>query len=279
MVRSLVNGPDGALWFVNGSMAHRLRMNGTLTSFPLLGTDPAEIVRGTDDNFWVLGAQTFQQLTPTGAATGFGTGGSSLAAAPDGALWFSDGSTGPGPRAVRVTTGGVRSSVPFPWNGGYYFGYSSSYAGSAFDADGNLWFARSDRFTRVAVVPVVTGTGLHLVAPCRLVDSRNADGPSGGPGLGPFGARTLVLTGRCGVPAGARSLALNVTAVDVSASGTLSAHPGDVPATGTTVVGLAAGTARAGFATLALGADGTLTVRNLSTGPTGFILDVTGYFR
>jgi hypothetical protein len=56
------------------------------------------------------------------------------------------------------------------------------------------------------------GTAFYTVAPCRALDSRLAGGAFGeGPPAGGE-ARELTLAGRCGIPASAKAVAMNVTA-------------------------------------------------------------------
>jgi len=49
------------------------------------------------------------------------------------------------------------------------------------------------------------------VTPCRVVDTRGAVGPWGGPSLQPSASRDFTLGGRCGIPADAIAVAANVT--------------------------------------------------------------------
>src|SRR5204863_8049945 len=55
------------------------------------------------------------------------------------------------------------------------------------------------------------GSGLrfHTLVPCRLLDTRDAAGPYGGPLLGAGASRSFDLTGRCGIPADAAAVSLN----------------------------------------------------------------------
>src|SRR5207247_4707454 len=67
---------------------------------------------------------------------------------------------------------------------------------------------------------------LYTLAPCRLLDTRLAPnqlppGPYGGPAVPPLSERIFSVTGRCGIPATARALALNVTAVNAPQVGHL----------------------------------------------------------
>ncbi len=76
-------------------------------------------------------------------------------------------------------------------------------------------------FTYVA--PVVAG--FYSLTPCRLVDTRNGNGPSGGPALVGGAVRTFPVAGLCGVPADAIAVAVNVTVVLPSSLGNLILFP------------------------------------------------------
>ena len=125
------------------------------------------------------------------------------------------------------------------------------------------------------------GLAFHTVTPCRMVDTRNANGPLGGPALQP-GARVFVLTGLCGVPATAKTLSVNLTVTQPDALGFLSLLPGDdkLVLPGTSAINFAAGQTRANNATPLLAFDGSggIKVINGGSGSVHFILDVNGYF-
>ncbi|HYN42609.1 MAG TPA: hypothetical protein VE129_12580 [Thermoanaerobaculia bacterium] len=119
----------------------------------------------------------------------------------------------------------------------------------------------------------------HTLAPCRVVDTRNATGPWGGPALAAGTTRTFEIAGQCGVPADAGAVALNVTVTNATALGSLTVYPGTGPTPGTSTVFFAAGRARANNATIGL-VDGVLSVANhQQTGTVDLIVDVSGYFR
>ena len=124
-------------------------------------------------------------------------------------------------------------------------------------------------------------TDLYTVAPCRVLDTRNATGAWGGPALGPSAQRTFTLTGRCGIPSNAAAVVANVTAFQPTGPGTLSVFPGDAFDLGTMVLGFNPGNVLAGSSILRLSTNGTGTIgiRNNATGTTHVILDVTGYYR
>ncbi|MCL4809512.1 MAG: hypothetical protein KJ062_17245, partial [Thermoanaerobaculia bacterium] len=123
------------------------------------------------------------------------------------------------------------------------------------------------------------GAGFHTLAPCRVVDTRGAPGPHGGPALEAGTARAFEIRGRCGVPADAAAVALNVTVTNPTAPGSLTVYPGTGMAPGSSTIAFPAGKTRANNVTIGL-VDGTVTVFDLQeTGTTDFIVDVSGYFR
>jgi hypothetical protein len=129
--------------------------------------------------------------------------------------------------------------------------------------------------------PPPTGhLAFYTVAPCRLVDTRNAPGPFGGPALPPGGQRILTLAGSCGIPVGAQAVSVNVTVV-ASAPGYLALFPGDAVNPGSSNINFGAGQVRANNAILRLSTDttGTVAVLNGSGGVSHLILDVNGYFQ
>lgn len=120
---------------------------------------------------------------------------------------------------------------------------------------------------------------LHFVPPCRLVDTRLPDGPLGGPALQANVTRPFPLRGACGIPEGAETLVLNVTAVTPTATGSFRAGPSG-PATDTTeVVSFRSNRTRAASFLGWLGNDGALAVTPvMATGTAHLVLDVAGYF-
>src|SRR5205807_1943938 len=77
-------------------------------------------------------------------------------------------------------------------------------------------------------VPATDPTGLafYPVTPCRLIDTRLANGPLGGPSMVAAAARTFpILTSPCAVPAAAQSYSLNYTVVPTGPLGFLTTWP------------------------------------------------------
>ncbi len=134
----------------------------------------------------------------------------------------------------------------------------------------------------LTVAPAGSAVQFYTLPPCRVVDTRNPNGPLGGPALAPSGSvRRFMLTGTCGIPAGATSISANVTVVSPSASGFLAIYRGDGALTGTSVISFDAGRTRANNAILGLALDGsgTVNVSNSAAGTVDFLLDVNGYFQ
>ena len=140
------------------------------------------------------------------------------------------------------------------------------------DESANLW----------AYGPTAAPAGFFTLPPCRVVDTRQAAGPFGGPAIAGGSRRAFQIAGQCGVPADAKAVAANVTVVSPGADGFISVAPsgiadvssnvnfktGDVRAANC-VIGLTGNPLGAVWASY--GAPGTAT--------TQLLIDVTGYFR
>ena len=139
-----------------------------------------------------------------------------------------------------------------------------------------------------SATPTVTSTPLPPVAsdfntltPCRVADTRDADGPRGGPALVAGLPRTFPVAGICGVPPTAKSVAVNVVAVLPAAEGFLTLFPAGQSPPFASTLNFRAGIVRANNTVARLGAAGQLTVvYGVASGSatTHFILDVNGYF-
>lgn len=125
---------------------------------------------------------------------------------------------------------------------------------------------------------LLVSTSYFTTAPCRLLDTRNPDGPFGGPALSPGVARDFGLNPQCGIPASALALAVNVTVTAPSAAGHLTVYSGfEVPPTST--LNYQAGQTRANNAVVPLRAGGDFRIRSVQpSGTVHVIVDVTGYF-
>jgi hypothetical protein len=117
------------------------------------------------------------------------------------------------------------------------------------------------------------------VAPCRLVDTR--DPALGGPD--PLHAETdrrFVLTGRCGVPATARAVSVNVAVTQPTARGHLRIYPDGAALPPTSTVNYGAAQTRANNAIVTPASTGAIQVRcNQPSGTVHLIIDVNGYLQ
>jgi len=119
----------------------------------------------------------------------------------------------------------------------------------------------------------------YSLTPCRVVDTRNANGVNGGPILGTT-ARNFAIKGNCGVPSTAKAVTINIAITGASANSWLivwpagqakpntaaiNFSPNDWALSNGAIVGVAAGSPD-------------LSVFN-AAGTVQVIIDVTGYFQ
>jgi hypothetical protein len=120
------------------------------------------------------------------------------------------------------------------------------------------------------------------VSPCRLADTRNAPGPSGGPALSANAVRAFPAGGLCGVPPAAKAVAANVTVTGQTDLGNLRLYPADLQAPLASTINFRVGATRANNAIVPLGTAGAIAVQcDMAPGSPGqahVILDVSGYF-
>ncbi|HSB37104.1 MAG TPA: hypothetical protein VLH41_09500, partial [Thermoanaerobaculia bacterium] len=134
----------------------------------------------------------------------------------------------------------------------------------------------------VTVGPPGTGVLFYPLAPCRLLDTRDATGMFGGPSLQPGATRSWELVGAsCGIPSNARAISTNATITGATQAGYLTLFPGDGTQPLASSINFTAGQTRANNVVLPVSSDGTATINVFtgSTGPVDFILDVNGFFR
>lgn len=125
-------------------------------------------------------------------------------------------------------------------------------------------------------------TKFHTLSPCRLLDTRTAAGPYGGPGIAPGGQRVFVAKDRCGVPATARALSLNVTAVGGTGAGDFRFFAGDAEAPLASSVNFRAGQVRANnlIVRLAASGSGAFAVQHDGNASAAhLVVDVNGFFQ
>ena len=138
---SIVRGPDGNMWFVDGGPVGRITPRGAVTQFSIPdnpGGQLSDIASGPDGNVWVAekGGRV-GRVTPTGDVTMFPRGakpprcsecnGGQITAGPDGAMWGTD------PVGARVWRLSLAGTFAF---------FSVGHGPWAITAggDGNLWY-------------------------------------------------------------------------------------------------------------------------------------------
>ncbi len=125
-------------------------------------------------------------------------------------------------------------------------------------------------------VPAIVGSRFTAVDPVRLLDTRDGDVRTVGPG----GVRDLQVAGVAGVPATATAVILNVTGVSPSAATDVRVYP--TPVTPTSVpevsnLNLARGITRANLVTVPLGNNGRVRLRN-NAGSVSLLADLAGFY-
>jgi len=125
----------------------------------------------------------------------------------------------------------------------------------------------------------------YSVSPCRVVDTRWAAGPTGGPALNANTSRDFPILGACGIPATAKAVVFNTTIASPTDYGDLRLYPAGTTMPLASVINwVTSDSALANGAIVPVGLSGSnhLGVRcDMQAGSTGkvhLILDVTGYF-
>jgi hypothetical protein len=127
-------------------------------------------------------------------------------------------------------------------------------------------------------VPGSGGATYVALSPTRLLDTRSGNGLAGAFSAGI--PRSFDVAGRGGVPDNAIAVTGNLTVTGQSAAGFLSLGPDPAPVPTNSTLNFPAGDSRANGVTVALGADGSLSVTYSAPAgaATHVVFDVTGYF-
>jgi ELWxxDGT repeat protein len=225
-------------------------------------------------------------------------------------LWVSDG-TEAGTRMVEDLLPGAGSSLPRelaaigevvafsatdgvhgvePWasNGSWVLSLGDLAPGALpsspvrFTLAGDLvYFGANDGTsgTELWTIPRSALTGpldFYTVSPCRLIDTR---------GSAPLLAnqpRAFTIAGSCGIPAAAKAVAVNLTAVSPTGPGYLIAWPTGTPRPGTSNLNYSPGLNRSNNGLVQIDDEGRINVVGMTFGLDGqmhLVVDVMGYFR
>jgi hypothetical protein len=134
----------------------------------------------------------------------------------------------------------------------------------------------TSEFSACAAIQAV----FYTVSPCRVADTRDAPGPSGGPALAANTVRTFPVASLCQIPSTARAVAINLVAFQPSNDGDLRVYPAGGTAPLASAINFRTGIVRANNAVVPLGAAGQISVQcDMPSGSTHFFFDVYGYFQ
>jgi hypothetical protein len=176
---------------------------------------------------------------------------------------------------LRVTVNGVSATLPVAVSG--------SVAPTPTPTPTSTPTATSTPSNTATPTPTPTPAppaGLYTVSPCRVADTRNPDGPSGGPALSANAFRTFPVANICQIPASAIAVAINVGIVSPTDVGDLRVYPAGGGPPSTSTINFRAGSVRASNAIVTLGAGGQIAVQcDMPSGSTHFFFDVSGYFQ
>jgi len=126
----------------------------------------------------------------------------------------------------------------------------------------------------------------YSLSPCRVVDTRKAAGPTGGPSIAANTSRDFPILGSCGVPSDAQAVVFNVTVVTPTDFGDLRIYPAGTTMPLASVLNwVTSDFAVANGAIIPVGSSSGNNVSVRADMPAGsigtvhVILDVTGYFK
>jgi hypothetical protein len=115
------------------------------------------------------------------------------------------------------------------------------------------------------------------VTPCRVADTRNANGPFGGPSLAGGATRSFnIPASSCGIPANALAYSLNLTVVPFGMLGYLSVWPTGQSQPVVSTLNSLDGRLKANAAIVPSGSNGAISL--YVTDATHAIIDINGYF-
>jgi len=124
--------------------------------------------------------------------------------------------------------------------------------------------------------PSPVSTRFVPITPCRIADTRNANGPFGGPTMPGQTARDFVIpNSACAIPATATAYSLNVAVVPTKALGYLTAWPTGQPQPQVATL-TSDGRIKSNAAIIPSGANGAISL--FVTDSTDVVLDINGYF-
>ena len=171
---SLVNGPEGNLWFdeSNAQKIGRISTSGVITEY-YTTSSPVSIVIGPDGNLWfteiAFPLPAIARITPDGVLTEFRLPNPFsypfvITPGTDGTLWFTDFDTF---QIGKITTEGSITEFPLP--------DGERAANIISGADGNLWFT----VLGISKIGKITPSGVITEFPLPAIPDSILNGPDG----------------------------------------------------------------------------------------------------
>jgi hypothetical protein len=241
---------------------------------PALDTSFVEIDLSVTDSGGLIGTAHLD-FQPNRVATTFATN-------PAGLTTTVNGTTLSGPTTINSWQAWTLNvDAPSPQTlGATYYGFTSWSDGGA-QSHAIVTPASVTTFTANFTALPPPPLNYFTVTPCRLDDTRaDPNPPLGGPALAAGSTRTLPGAGQCGVPVGAKAIAVNLTVVSPTNAGSVSVGPAGTPIANISAINFSADQVRTNNAVIALAGNGNFDVfAGLSSGSTHLVIDVLGYFQ
>jgi hypothetical protein len=134
--------------------------------------------------------------------------------------------------------------------------------------------SNSSTFT---ISSAISGSRFAPLSPCRVVDTRTAAGPLGGPFVTGGGSRDFPIpSSSCGIPGTAQAYSLNLTVVPKGTLGYVTMWPTGQTQPGVSTLNSLDGRVKANAAIVPAGMGGAVSV--FATDNTDVIIDINGYF-
>lgn len=147
-------------------------------------------------------------------------------------------------------------------------------------ADGKVFLAANDQLNVYGLLTQsqnVSGLRYVPVAPCRVADTRNSEGPFGGPLLQGGTSREFTIpNSNCGIPVYAHAYSLNITVVPTINLGYLQIWPDGQSQPNTSLLNSDDGRVKANSVIIPAGTNGGVDL--YATNDTQVVIDINGYF-
>jgi streptogramin lyase len=157
-VGDITTGPDGNLWFIDGSNnIGRITPAGVITEFsiPTANNNPGDIISGPDGNLWFTEESKIARTTPAGVIREFETTEGDLGpivTGPDGNLWFVEQDSN---HIGRISPTGILTEFSIP-RACISFEFAADPLVLVTGPDGNVWFTECSHIGRITTMGSIT---------------------------------------------------------------------------------------------------------------------------